>query len=247
VHRVEDAVHRVEIWDQGRRRSLWFDDLVMQSEIDLDDPGVLPNALNGAMLAPLMFGPPRRVLLAGCGGGAIARWLHARAPEVAGDAVECSAEIADLARDFFDFPSAGSHWRLVVRDVRDHLADAGALYDYILVDIAQEQVSPAWVTGRAFLTACRDRLARPGYLVLNLLYDTDERLVSELVGIRSVFGAEIGLLADPAYENLLVIAAADGLPPTPSASRLQERGARWGLDLAGMSRLIRRLPPPTGR
>ena len=69
----------------------------------LHDPAVLPNPVNRAMLAHLMLDLPlQTVLLAGCGGGAVARWLNARAPEVVGDAVELSPTVARLAHEYFD-------------------------------------------------------------------------------------------------------------------------------------------------
>ena len=69
IYREENEKSHLEIWDQGDCRSLWFDDVILQSEIHLHDPAVLPNPVNRTMLAHLMFGLPlQRVLLAGCGG-----------------------------------------------------------------------------------------------------------------------------------------------------------------------------------
>ena len=71
IYREENDDTHLEIWEDDDRRSLWFDDVILQTEINIHDPAVLPNPVNRTMLAHLMFGLPlQRVLLAGCGGGA---------------------------------------------------------------------------------------------------------------------------------------------------------------------------------
>ena len=70
IYREENNDTQLGIWEDDDRRSLWFDDVILQSEINIYDPAVLPNPVNRAMLAHLMFGLRlQRVLLAGCGGG----------------------------------------------------------------------------------------------------------------------------------------------------------------------------------
>ena len=119
IYREEHGDIHVEVWDEAGRRSLWFDDVILQSEIDLHRPDSLPNPVNRAMLAHLMFDrPQQQVLLAGCGGGAIARWFNARSPSTRGIAVELSATVARLAHEYFDFPPTGSHWHLEIADIR---------------------------------------------------------------------------------------------------------------------------------
>ncbi len=242
IYREEHNDTHVEIWDDGECRSLWFDDVILQSEIHLYDPAVLPNPVNRAMLAHLMFTPRlRRVLLAGCGGGAIARWIHARAPEVAGDAVEISPIVARLAREYFDFPPPDSGWRLLVNDVRAHLAERPGPYDFILVDLEENQETPGWVTGPDFLAACSDCLAPGGTLTLNLLHAQAPVLSEALLRVRAVFGPHLVLLSDPDHDNLLVLAFAGPTPALPAAPALREAGRHWGIDFAALARRARRL------
>jgi spermidine synthase len=244
IYREENESSRLEIWDEDGRRSLWFDDVILQSEIQLDDPAVLPNPVNRAMLAPLMFDTPwQRVLLAGCGGGAIARWFHARAPGVVGDAVELSPTVARLARTYFDFPPPTSNWRLLVDDVRRHVAQTARRYDFILVDLEQDQATPAWTTGATFLEHCARRLAPGGTLVVNLISRSIEEAVDELFDIRQVFTNGIGLLTDPDHENLLVLARSEGPPPTPDRPALRALSARWGIDFTSLADGMRWIPP----
>jgi spermidine synthase len=237
IYREEHNDTHIEIWDDGDCRSLWFDDVILQSEIHLHDPAVLPNPVNRAMLAHLMFAPRlRRVLLAGCGGGAIARWIHARAPEVAGEAVEISPTVARLAREYFEFPPPQSRWRLMVGDVRAHLVERPDPYDFILVDLEENQETPGWVTGPDFLAACQASLAHGGTLTLNLLHGDSAALSEALLRVRAVFGPDLVLLSEPDHDNLLVLAFAGPAPALPDATRLQERGRHWGIDFTALAR-----------
>ena len=244
IYREENADAHLEIWDQDDCRSLWFDDVILQSEIHVQDPAVLPNPLNRAMLAHLMLGLPlTRVMLAGCGGGAIARWLHARAPEVAGDAIELSATVARLAREYFDFPPVQSNWQLLVEDVREHLPHSNAQYDFILVDLEQDQTTPAWVTGPEFLEGCLKRLSSQGVLTINLVLADDHAVSESLFRIRQVFGNEVFLVTEPDYDNLLVMAFCAKSVEIPPDDVLEERGKRWGIDFVTTATRITRLAP----
>jgi len=243
IYREENDDTRLEIWDEGDLRSLWFDDVILQTQIHLHDPAVLPNPVNRAMLAHLMFEPPLgRVMLAGCGGGAIARWLHERMPDVVGDAVELSDTVARLAREYFDFPPAQhSNWRLLIGDVREHFVHSDAHYDFILVDLEEDQATPTWLTSRGFLTGCRDHLSPQGTLTLNLIVDDAAAVSAALFAIRSVFGTGTLLLDDPDHDNLLVIAFAADTPPTPDTDRLIQLGLRWGINFQALAERITRL------
>jgi spermidine synthase len=250
IYRERNADSRLEIWDEDDRRSLWFDDVILQSEIHRHDPAVLPNPVNRAMLAHLMFEPAlERILLAGCGGGAIARWFHARAPAVKGHAVELSPTVARLAREYFDFPPESSHWRLTVGDVRDYLRSSEQSgYDFILVDLEHNQVTPTWVTTTQFLDDCHNNLSACGTLVLNLIKDEERQLSSALVEVRQVFGTELLLLTDPQHDNLLVFAFRGSVPQTPEQPHLQQMGVRWGIDFVTLATRLTRLqpaPPPS--
>lgn len=246
IYREENDVTRLEIWDEAGHRSLWFDDTILQSEIDLCDPKHLPNPVNQAMLAPLLFGLPlQRVLLAGCGGGAVARWFHAQAPAVMGDAVEVSPTVARLAREYFDFPPTDSNWRLRIGDVRDHLSHTRAVYDYILVDLEERQQTPEWITHAPFLSDCLAHLSDNGMLVINLLSPSVHNAADALFRIRQIFEAGVYLLDNPAHENLLVLTSRNPPGPIPKLAVLASPGRHWGLDFAGLAGRLRWVPPST--
>jgi spermidine synthase len=244
IYREERDGAHIEIWDEDGRRSLWFDDLILQSEIDLEDPAHLPNPVNRAMLANLVFAPPpRHVLLAGCGGGAIGRWFAAVSPQTRGTAVELSPTVARLARTYFDFPAEGGNWQLVVADIRTYVLQDSTRYDFILVDLEQEQATPDWVTEPAFLGACRQRLADDGILLLNLLTGDAAATGAALFRLRCEFGPETLVLALPEHDNLLALAFSGNTPPLPAAAQLVDASRRWGIDFQALGPLFARIAP----
>jgi spermidine synthase len=246
IYREENEDSHLEIWDEGDCRSLWFDDVILQTEIHIDDPAVLPNPVNRAMLAHLMLDLPlSSVLLAGCGGGAVARWLHAREPEIRGDAVELSATVARLAYEYFDFPPTRSNWRLLIDDVREHLVCTATNYDFILVDLEENHTTPEWVTEIEFLESCHRHLNEQGVLTLNLILDRELAVSEALQRIRRVFGTELLLLSNPEHDNLLVLAFRMPAPEIPAPEILEKRGKRWGIEFTKLAKRITRLAAPT--
>lgn len=230
VARIErDTGGRIEVRDCGARRRLWVDGM-LQSEIFVERPGDLPQAVNRAMVANLMFGPPpSSMLMAGCGGGAIARWFRARAPLMRGRAVEIDPAIARLARRYFDFPVA-SNWELTIGDIRKDAGMSRQRWDLILVDLEHEGLTPEWVYSAAFLGRCRDALTRNGVLTLNLLVEGAEGFARALAAVRSAFPTRTLCLPVPEHRNIVVNAFArrpDVAAPSRRAAELQDR---WGLE-----------------
>lgn len=235
----------LEVWQDGDRRSLWFDDQVLQSEIDLNDPTRLPNPANRAMLAHLMFGQsPRRVLLAGCGGGGIARWFAARSPDTRGVAVERCSRVAEIARSHFQFPAANRGWTLERADVRDYLAEPRAAFDFILVDIAERGYTPDWASEPEFLRYSRLALSPAGILTLNLLARDRDEFTARLYRIRQAFDRHTLCLGVPEHDNVLVLAFSTPPDLDDLDARLPERQRHWGLEFDRMLNRLRRQNPP---
>jgi spermidine synthase len=233
----------LEVWQSGRRRSLWFDDEILQSEIDLDDPGRLPNPVNRAMLAHLLFGQqPQRVLLAGCGGGGIARWFAARSGATAGVAVEIDPAVAVVAREHFEFPLMHQTWQLVEADINDYLRTAEG-FDWMLVDIATAGFSPDWVSEPRFLRACHDALGTDGVLTLNLIPRDASDLAARLFALRRVFARRTLCLSVPAHDNVIAI----GFRRAPELHDLTAQAAaaarQWGLEFHAFRERLQRENP----
>ncbi len=246
LQRIDGADGPLIVEQQGRLRQLHFGNGITQSTIDTTLPGRLPLAANRAMLAHLMFvDPPRRVLLGGCGGGAIARWFHARDPGIAGTAVEASSEVAGLARRWFDFPDRHSGWRLEVADIRDHLArDGAADTDFILLDLEQDAASPDWLASTGFLAHCRQHLSAQGVLTLNWIADDAERFSRALSRIRQVFDRRTLCLPVPQHENVMILAFKEVPALQEMATRSHRAEQHWGLEFTTFLRRLQRSNPP---
>ncbi len=213
-------------------RSLCSDDGLVQSEIDLDRRDHLPNPVSRAMLAHLLFQPePLRVLLAGCGGGAIARWFHARSPQTRGLAVEISPVVAGLARSHFEFPPEASAWELRVGDVRERLLQPGYTHDFILVDIAEAGYTPDWVGTSGFLSSCRSCLNDRGVLTINIIPRNEEMFARVLWGLRRAFATRVLCLSLPGRGNVIALAFAERPDLRLVREQLETASSRWGLEL----------------
>ncbi|MEX1199251.1 MAG: hypothetical protein WEB02_00535 [Methylophaga sp.] len=221
----------IHVWQQANLRYLDFADGLLQSAIDINDPGILPLPLNRAMLAGSLFSAPiKRVLLAGTGGGASARFLAHWFPDTHGEAVEISAEIAGIARQYFEFPKS---WPIHIEDIQQFIRQPQAAYDMILLDIAVDQRTPDWILNADFLQQCRNQLTAKGHLALNLLVDDANGFLAALKLIREVFAKRTVCLSLASHRNIVVFAFNDApefSPPLPT-QRLQSLMQYWSIEL----------------
>lgn len=222
----------IRIWQQGDLRYLDFDDGLLQSAIDLKRPDYLPLPLNRAKLAGLIFSPSiKRVLLAGTGGGATARFLAQQFPLIQGEAVEISAEVADIARQYFYFPAS---WPIHIESIQHYLAQPQTThFDLILLDIGVDQKTPQWLLNSDFLQQCRNNLTSTGHLAINLLVDDAEAFVDALKTIRQVFDRRTVCLSLENYRNIVVFAfnAMPAFLPPLSTERLRSLEQDWSIEL----------------
>lgn len=207
----------IRVWQQDAIRYLDFADGLMQSAIDVNQPGHLPLVLNRAMLAGVMFTSQiKTVCLAGTGGGATARFLAHRQPHIQGDAVEHNAAVVAIAKQYFDFPVC---WSLHTSSIQYFLQATDKRYDLMIVDIAEQQLTPAGLLSEEFLLLCRQRLSLKGHLALNLLIKDANGFIAALKTIRKVFERRTLCLSLQDHRNIVVLAfnqLPEDLPPLTS-------------------------------
>lgn len=238
IHTQQDGDSRISVHDDGAKRWLAFsgdkgEDGDMQSIIDRDHPQTLVSPVCQALLAGLLFTPePRQFLLLGLGGGAIARYLSQRQPHCYGDVVERSAAVADIAQQFFEFPQ--ENWQIHLTDAQDFVSQAHNdlerqtephHYDYIVLDIAEQQASPDWLTEPTFLNHCREQLSRQGVMSINLVPRDAADFLKLLSRIRLAFDGQTLCLSVPEYHNVLVLAFAER-PEITDFHQLHQRATR---------------------
>lgn len=244
IHRQATEWGELQVWEDGDQRSLWFDDEILQSEINLTDPAVLPNPVNRAMLAHLLFGQqPKRVLLAGCGGGAIGRWFASRSPSTVGDAVDLSAEVLQVAKQFFDFPPADSQWTTHCSDVTDFLGAQNNRYDFILFDLEQQQHSPDWLTSDELLQVAFGALQDGGVATFNLIPRNSQHFQHQVRQLRQHFCQKVLCLPAADHHNLLAIAFRQPPELQGIEQTIQQASKRWGLPFKRYWQLLQQSNP----
>jgi len=220
----------IEILDTPPLRCLHLDG-IEQTRIDPDHPELLSSVVHRSLLACLLFiETPQTVLLGGLGGGALARYLHHRQPDIRGDAVEINETIAMLARDYFEFPE--QHWQLAVADIRQWHKRA---YDLMIIDIAEGELTPEWLSSEQMLSQLQGKLSARGILAFDLLVDDAISFTRALANIRKIFRRQTLCLAVPEHKNIIVFAF-NQLPENCSIQELNLRAeslvALWGLEFA---------------
>ena len=251
LHTQQEGETCITVHDDGALRLLEFGDDGIQSIIDRHRPRDLVSPVSQAMLAALLFTPaPEHFLLLGMGGGAIARYLSHRHPHCQGDAVELSPAIAAIAQQFFEFPE--HNWQIHQADVRDFISakNASKLYDYIVLDIAERQHTPHWLTEIAFLYHCRERLSLHGVLCINLAPGDANEFMRQLSNIRLAFDTRTLCLSVPGHRNVLIFAFAQR-PDFGDIGQLRQRAdalfQHWELPFNDcLDRMIRENPIDSG-
>ncbi len=160
-----------EVADEGDIRSLYFKNNVVQSRISLRQPGnLILRYTQYMMAASLLANPqPARILLIGVGAGALLHFIDTYLPDASVDAVDYSANILDIARNYFYLPE---NERIVVHcaDGFQFLArhDQRNPYDLILIDAFNDQGMARNIYSQDFFKLARKRLTRDGTMCCNL-------------------------------------------------------------------------------
>jgi len=235
----------IEIWHEDKQR--WLDiDSIEQTRINIEHPEQLASPVHRYFLACLLFiETPKKVLLGGLGGGAIARYLHNKRPEIQGNAVEINETIAKLAEDYFYFPE--NQWKIVVDDFRQW---NNGQYDLMIVDIAEGDLTPAWLTSEKMLSQLKRHLSKRGVLAIDLLVADAPSFSQQLATIRKVFKRQTLCLGIPDHKNIIVFAF-NQQPENTSLEELNDRieklTALWGLEFPTLlEQLVKDNPKENG-
>lgn len=180
-------------------------------------------------LAFAFVGNPRSALLVGLGGGAMWRYLRSAFPECRPTIVEREAAVIDIARRWFRVDA-----EIVEADAAEFVAEKGARYDVVLVDIYD--ANGFSVPPEGFWRHCLARLRPHGVLAVNWADFVGHALArahsDELAGLarHSLFVTPRGL-----RDNLVQFAARRPLPDPdelagslPGVSRLQRPRSTLG-------------------
>ncbi|GAA3963489.1 fused MFS/spermidine synthase [Gordonia caeni] len=166
-----------------------------------------------------------RVLHLGAAACALPRHLAHRYPKSRHVAVEIDAELARLAREWFDLPRA-PRLRIRVGDAREVVETlTEQTRDIVIRDAFAEDITPPHLMTAEFTRAVKRVLAPGGLYLANCGDRRDLRSVrSEVATIADVF-ANVELISDPSMfkgrrsGNIVVVASDGPLPRSPELQR----------------------------
>ena len=177
-------------------------DTIEQTRIDIAHPEKLILALHQYFLTALLFmKTPENVLLGGLGGGALARFLHNKRPDINGTAFEIDKTIASLAREYFYYPK--EKWVITIDDIQSCNEEN---FDFIIIDIAESDLTPDWLTSEKTLLRFKRQLSIKGVLAINLLLTDTHSLSETLSRTRKIFERRTLCVSVPDHRNIILFA-----------------------------------------
>ncbi len=172
LFRGRDPDGSIEVIEHAGVRYLHFGTHAHQSAHDLNAPRRLVLECTRRMAAALLLAPgPRRALVLGLGGGALARHLLELAPACSVVAVERRALVVELARRYFELPD-DPRLRVHIGDalpIAESLARETARpgFDVIFVDLFHGHGADESILGTRLFGACSAMLREGGVLASN--------------------------------------------------------------------------------
>lgn len=172
IHCRHDEQGAIEVVDTHGIRSLHFGSPARQSAMALASPDRLELPYLRAMLIGLVFVPdPRRILVLGLGGGSLVRYLLRHCPAARIEVVESRTAVVGVAREYFGLPEQpqlririADGGEFLIARANQHASD----YDFILVDVFDDEGLAPVVMQHDFFAAVASVLALGGVLCVNL-------------------------------------------------------------------------------
>lgn len=239
IHRERSLYQTILVDKTGPRVCLKFSvrrQQLNQSCIDQGRPREMVFLYTRMMMAALLLNPaPRRVLVAGLGGGTVPAAISQLYPDAIVDVVEIDGAVVDVARRFFGFVES-ERLRVHVQDARTFIRRAvrnGETYDLVMLDAYNSEYIPEHLMTREFLADAKTLLSEDGALAANTfassrLYDHESTTYS------AVFGPFFNLRL-PDSANRVILVTKQPLPDLVTlhrrATALRTRLRPYGIDI----------------
>lgn len=228
IHQERSVYRDITVVQNGPRRCLIFNIHVgdrNQTCVDVNDPDKLVFSYTRMSFAGLLLRPaPRRILVAGLGGGSIPLTLSDLFPDAIIDVVEIDRAVFNVARDYFFFAET-DRMKVTIMDARVFVKRAAlddVKYDYIVLDAFTGDYIPEHLLTREFLLEVKQILADDGVLVANT-FSTSRFYDHESVTYQDVFGQFFNFKL-PASGNRIIITS---LLPLPERGELVTRAQEF--------------------
>ncbi|MGB1239890.1 MAG: spermidine synthase [Pseudomonadales bacterium] len=231
LHTQSDAYGDIAVLREDDYRILSFGVGDEQSRQLTAKPHQLQHAYTQAMLLPLLWLAPKRVLILGLGAGSLLSALHHAVPGVRITAVELRQAVIDIAIRYFRLPQS--------KKIELHCAEAGAFMttglakkqDLILTDLYLDHGMDAVQVGAQYIAQCAAQLKAEGWLVLNCWGELNEH-TALLEQLEQRFNCVSS--CDCGEGNMVIFASQQGVSLDRSAlkGRIAQLSTRLDYDLA---------------
>lgn len=227
--------------EQNGILALHFDELSVQSEMNINDPDRLVVGYTRAMMSFLLLDPePRRIAMIGLGGGSIAKYCYRYLPKSAFTAVEINPDVIAL-RDEFAIPEDDERFAVNLGDGAAWVKEASNC-DVLIVDGFDASGLPESLSCQEFYDDCHAALSSSGTLVVNL-WGGYPNYEAYLERIRISF-SDCVMVVDASDSVNKIVLAVKKMPTRP---KIRKHARQLALShpvnfLAKSNRLIRALP-----
>ena len=144
----------------------------VQSILNLNDPIYLIFPYTQAMMLALLWNSqPKKIYIAGFGGGSIPQVLHHYFPDAIIECTEVDANILSIAHKFFGV-ELNERLRVKIQDGREYLEQQNqhVKYDIIMIDVAFGNGYMSYnLATQEFYKLCDRHLSNSGVIVINIL------------------------------------------------------------------------------
>ena len=184
VKEIYSKYSHIKIVDYGSLRSLIFvrdsGEEVVESTLDISSPQTLFLLYTQKMFSSFLIGDiPKKVLLAGLGGGSMVHFVNYYFPKIQMDIVEIDPEILKIAKEYFNLKENKMN-KIIIADVYEFLKNSKNYYDIIFMDAFLKPSKHTDPTGvnlkqkeKDFFNHIKKNLTSRGVVVFNINYHKD--------------------------------------------------------------------------
>lgn len=170
--------------------------------------------LRATALSLTLVPAPKRILIVGLGGGALAMFLHTLFPDAEIDGVDIDPEVIRVAEQYLGF-RPNEKLRGIAGDGRAFTERSKGEYDLIYLDAFGGYEAPAHLITLEFMKTVRSKLSAGGYAVGNVWKPAyNPRHHDVLRTYREAFG-DVCVVDVPETVNTIFFSRSDGAAPTP--------------------------------
>ncbi len=217
IHEEKSLYRDITVVQTGNRRCLIFNvhrGDRNQTCVNVNNHDELIFSYTKMSFAGLLLTPePKKILIAGLGGGTLPLTFSDLFPDAVIDIVEVDQAVVNVAKDYFFFEE-NENMTVAVNDARVFIKRAGILgekYDFIVLDAFGGDYIPEHLLTQEFLEEVKLVMAEDAVLVANT-FSTSRFYDHESVTYQRVFN-EFFNFKLPTSGNRIIIAQLDPLPP----------------------------------